>query len=317
MGVSIGMTTSYLIGYRLGVPFVQKYGKYVHFGPDKLDRTSQWFTSYGNKLLAIAYFIPGVRHFTGYFAGIVRIPFRTFALYAYTGAFLWVGTFGTFVTIGKLLGPQWEKFHSIITKYLLVGVAIVGVLILLVYFLKKYRMPIIQFLVNLPSRSHHLFHSLGRVKFMVALTTAAFLFFSLFTLGLIQDYLDNEFDQFNEVILVMMGSLMEDFSFEWVNSASILFSLPAGIIIVTWAVIWIWRMGKDRKLEISSLVITLVGGELWGELLTNVFHRIGTPTSTGDAAWIDIRFPSEPTLTAVVLYGYISFLLLRHTSLVG
>lgn len=97
-----GITITYWIGKQFGSELVQKYGKYVHFGPEKYTKTAKWFEKHGNKLLIFAYFIPGVRHFTGYFSGISRLPFRIFIIYAYTGAFLW-GL--TFVTLGKILGP--------------------------------------------------------------------------------------------------------------------------------------------------------------------------------------------------------------------
>ena len=53
-------------------------------GPDRLEKMSNWFENCGNKLLLIAYFIPGVRHFTPViFSGITHISFRTLAIYAY------------------------------------------------------------------------------------------------------------------------------------------------------------------------------------------------------------------------------------------
>ena len=53
------MTISYWIGYKLGVPFFHKHGHRIHLGPDRLEKMSNWFENYGNKLLLIAYFIPG------------------------------------------------------------------------------------------------------------------------------------------------------------------------------------------------------------------------------------------------------------------
>ncbi len=102
VGVCLGMTISYWIGYKLGTPFFDKFGRRFHMGPKQLEKISHWYEKYGNKLLMVAYFIPGVRHITGYFSGITRLPYRTFALFAYSGAFLWVTTF---ITLGKVLGP--------------------------------------------------------------------------------------------------------------------------------------------------------------------------------------------------------------------
>ena len=57
-GEQPGITLSYGIGYRLGKPFLMKYGARYHFGEEKLAIMSVWFDKYGDKLLFIAFFIP-------------------------------------------------------------------------------------------------------------------------------------------------------------------------------------------------------------------------------------------------------------------
>ncbi|GIP31952.1 DedA family protein [Paenibacillus sp. J2TS4] len=109
-GTMIGITITYWIGRCFGTVFFDKYGKYIFLPPAKLKRAGGWFHKYGNKILFIAYFIPGVRHFTGYFSGILKLPFRTFAMYAYSGAIFWVLTF---LTLGHLLGPNWDALHRL------------------------------------------------------------------------------------------------------------------------------------------------------------------------------------------------------------
>ncbi|WP_052476491.1 DedA family protein [Cohnella kolymensis] len=136
LGVCLGMTSSYWIGYRLGRPFFEKHGRRIHLGPDKLDRVSGWFQRYGNKLLIIAYFIPGVRHITGYFSGITRLPFRKYAAFAYPGAIIWVTVF---ITLGKLLGPKWELYHHTINRYMLTFGIITAVGFMLIYLYRTYK----------------------------------------------------------------------------------------------------------------------------------------------------------------------------------
>jgi membrane protein DedA with SNARE-associated domain len=51
----------------------------------------------------IGYFIPGVRHFTGFSSGMATLPFHHFALFAYSGALLWVTSF---LTIGYFFGHK-------------------------------------------------------------------------------------------------------------------------------------------------------------------------------------------------------------------
>ncbi|MCU4774995.1 DedA family protein [Bacillus wiedmannii] len=93
IGTSVGMMIQYFLGNKLGMPFVQKYGKYVFLTKRKMDLTRMWFDKYGYFLIFIALFIPGVRHFTGYFAGIINLPFRRFAITVYTGTLFWVSFF--------------------------------------------------------------------------------------------------------------------------------------------------------------------------------------------------------------------------------
>ncbi|WP_042201509.1 DedA family protein [Paenibacillus camerounensis] len=128
-GTTVGMTITYFIGLKAGLPFIQRYGKWFLFSPAKLEKTQHWFERYGSFLISIGYFIPGVRHFTGYFAGIIALPFRKFALYAYGGALIWVIIF---LGIGKVFGPQWMGiFHlfEVYALWIVSGVAALAALI--------------------------------------------------------------------------------------------------------------------------------------------------------------------------------------------
>ncbi|OPA75530.1 alkaline phosphatase [Paenibacillus selenitireducens] len=128
-GTTIGMTITYAIGHSIGMPFVRKYGKWFLLSPEKIQKTERWFGKYGNGLIFIGYFIPGIRHITGYFAGIIRLPFRKFAIYAYTGALFWVIIF---IGVGKIFGPQWDAVFKVAEHYTLyIAIAVVVLLVLL------------------------------------------------------------------------------------------------------------------------------------------------------------------------------------------
>ncbi|WP_234414432.1 DedA family protein [Paenibacillus sp. CAA11] len=45
-GVLTGVTLSYWIGYRLGRPFVDRYGKRVHLTEERMDKMALWFEKY-------------------------------------------------------------------------------------------------------------------------------------------------------------------------------------------------------------------------------------------------------------------------------
>ncbi|WP_058304503.1 DedA family protein [Gorillibacterium timonense] len=137
IGTSLGMTLTYWIGRSAGMPFLNKYGKWILLTPAKLLKTRRWFLRYGPKLLFIGYFIPGVRHFTGYLSGIMGIPFRTFILYTYLGALFWVASFAF---LGFGFGPRWESVFHLIELHGWKVFVVLGTLGLLVVVYRMLRM---------------------------------------------------------------------------------------------------------------------------------------------------------------------------------
>jgi membrane protein DedA with SNARE-associated domain len=113
-GSVCGITISYIIGNRLGYPFLKKYGNNFFITRRRLRITQLLFRKYGNFLLFVAYFIPGVRHVTAYLAGISRLPYRRFSLFAYLGAIVWCATF---IGLGHTVGHKWQSVMEILHKY--------------------------------------------------------------------------------------------------------------------------------------------------------------------------------------------------------
>ena len=68
-GSACGITVSYALGRIFDTYVLVKYGSYIHVTPATLARVHSWFERRGRWTLLIGYFIPGVRHLTGYVAG--------------------------------------------------------------------------------------------------------------------------------------------------------------------------------------------------------------------------------------------------------
>ncbi|MCI3926826.1 DedA family protein [Paenibacillus sp. TRM 82003] len=131
-GTLLGVTTTYTIGFRLGAPALAKIGRRLGVTDALLARTRRIFDKYGTKALFLSFFIPGVRQVAGYFAGTLRLPFRLFAAYAYSGAIVWVAAF---VMIGYAFGEQWQAIFAVVEKslkYIAIGIAAFILAILLV-----------------------------------------------------------------------------------------------------------------------------------------------------------------------------------------
>ncbi|AWB46802.1 DedA family protein [Paenibacillus sp. CAA11] len=127
-GALIGITITYWIGLKLGNPLIERYGKWIFLKPAAITKTRDYYKKYGSKLLVLGPFIPGVRQVIGYASGIIGIPFRKFALYAYIGSALWVLVF---FSIGYLFGDHWQAVFAWIEKFFLYFCLSAGALLVL------------------------------------------------------------------------------------------------------------------------------------------------------------------------------------------
>lgn len=66
-----------------------------------MERTHQFYVRHGNLTIVVARFVPVVRTFAPFLAGLGRMPYRQFARYNVTGGVVWVAGF---VYAGYLFG---------------------------------------------------------------------------------------------------------------------------------------------------------------------------------------------------------------------
>lgn len=115
-GSLCGITLSYTLGRIFGLPLIHRYGRYVRITEEHVAKAHAWFERVGHWGLTFGYFVPGVRHLTAYAAGMSAVTPHTFALFAYAGGAIWVGTF---VGLGMVLGERWHAVEANIHRYLL------------------------------------------------------------------------------------------------------------------------------------------------------------------------------------------------------
>lgn len=123
-GSMAGITISYTIGRTAGVFLIHRYGHWVHITEARMQRVHNWFERVGRWALLIGYFIPGVRHMTGYAAGITYMEYRHFAAFSYGGALLWVSAF---LSLGYFVGDKWEHIEYVFYQHWHHIVMVVGV----------------------------------------------------------------------------------------------------------------------------------------------------------------------------------------------
>jgi membrane-associated protein len=96
----IGDSTNYWIGYFVG-PRVFSSESSRWLNRAHLERTHRFYEKYGVKTVVIARFMPIVRTFAPFVAGIGRMNYLRFLTFSVLGSFLWIGAF---VTAGYLFG---------------------------------------------------------------------------------------------------------------------------------------------------------------------------------------------------------------------
>jgi membrane-associated protein len=85
----LGDTVNYGIGAYLG-PKVFHYPKSRFFNPDHLRKTHEFYEKYGGKTIIIARFVPIIRTFAPFVAGIGAMTYARFLTYNVVGGILWV-----------------------------------------------------------------------------------------------------------------------------------------------------------------------------------------------------------------------------------
>lgn len=87
----LGDTVNYRIGYSLGPRAF--HGRNRFFKREHLERTHQFYERHGGKTIVIARFIPIIRTFAPFVAGIGRMSYGRFVVYNIGGGLVWTALF--------------------------------------------------------------------------------------------------------------------------------------------------------------------------------------------------------------------------------
>ena len=129
----LGDNCNYWIGRKIGLKVFSLKIKDRQIVNEKyLDQTEAFFEKNGVKAIIMARFVPFVRTFAPFAAGIGKMNYRTFFLFDVLGGFLWVFSL-TFA--GYLLGEvQWIREHIDIVC---LGIILISILPMLINFIKS------------------------------------------------------------------------------------------------------------------------------------------------------------------------------------
>ncbi len=87
----IGDTTNYWIGHYFGLKIFEKHTRFLK--KEYLNRTHQFYEKYGGKTIILARFVPIVRTFAPFVAGVGSMTYKKFISYNVTGGVIWCALF--------------------------------------------------------------------------------------------------------------------------------------------------------------------------------------------------------------------------------
>jgi membrane protein DedA with SNARE-associated domain len=108
-GYVLGSIIGWAIGLYGGRPFVERRGRWLHLGPERLERADRLFERYGDLTVLVGRVLPVVRSFVAIPAGVARMSLGRYTLLTLPGSAAWCFALAG---IGWALGSNWERFHD-------------------------------------------------------------------------------------------------------------------------------------------------------------------------------------------------------------
>ncbi len=137
LGSALGFILMYFVGKYFGHK-IQAQNKFKFITKESFEKTGDWFSKYGYKLILVNRFLPGTRSVISFFSGVYRLKiFHTF-ISASVSAFLWNITI---IYLGMLLGNNVTQIDFYLSTYskIIIALTIIVALIILTRFIIKKR----------------------------------------------------------------------------------------------------------------------------------------------------------------------------------
>ena len=132
VAATLGDNLGFIIGHRGGRALLRKYQHLLRISPRTISRGERIFNRYGAVTIFFARFVFGLRIIAGPLAGVLRMPWREFAVFNVLGASLWVSAI---CGVGFLFGQHWNTLVSVLSR----ADALIAIVATLIVFLVWWR----------------------------------------------------------------------------------------------------------------------------------------------------------------------------------
>ncbi len=124
IGSVLGASIAYWVARLGGRPLVDKLARWVRIDPAHITSAENQFQRWGIGLVLVGRVIPGIRTLVSIPAGLARMPFLTFFVATFMGAYAWCTLL---IGAGYVLGHEWTLIGAYLKQalpFLLTGGAI-------------------------------------------------------------------------------------------------------------------------------------------------------------------------------------------------
>jgi len=134
----LGSLAGYSIGRYGGRALVDKVGKYVLLTHKDLDRADAWFSRRGEPVVLFGRFVPLLRSFVSFAAGLGEMALAKFSLFTIIGCAVWCTAL---CSLGYSLGSSYNHVLKAFSfaGYILAALAVIAVAVVFWHRLREYR----------------------------------------------------------------------------------------------------------------------------------------------------------------------------------
>jgi len=114
IGSTLGASIAYWVARLGGRPLVDKLAHWVRIDPSHIARAENQFHRWGAGVVLVGRVMPGIRTLINIPAGLARMPFLTFFVATFIGAYVWCTLL---IGAGYALGHEWTLISQYLKQY--------------------------------------------------------------------------------------------------------------------------------------------------------------------------------------------------------
>ena len=130
IAATLGDNLGFALGVHGGRPLLARYQSIFRIQKSTIERGERLFERYGALTIFFARFVFGMRIIAGPLAGVLRMPWKRFAIFNVLGAALWVSVISC---VGYFFGRHWDKLERVMKRFDVIVAVLVVVIALFLW----------------------------------------------------------------------------------------------------------------------------------------------------------------------------------------